>query len=188
MSGRVSARDWCSAGLELLRDEGLEGLTVDRLCAALRKTKGSFYHHFSDLEGYQAALLASWEEALTEEPIRVAAGEAEPRRRGERLDEAVRGLDHRLDLAVRAWALRDPRARRAMARVDRRRVAYLTELARLRGARRPGLAAQLEYAAFVGAQQLGLFEAPERAARLAEALRGALEGLEARPAARGAAP
>ena len=177
MSRRASPADWCAAGLALLRDEGVDALTVERLCAALGRTKGSFYHHFRDLDAYLAALLERWEEELTDAPIRAAAGEPDPRRRGLRLDELVRRLDHRLDLAVRAWALRDRRARAAMERVDRRRVDHVAGLYRESGRRQARLLAELEYAAFVGAQQTGLLASPARDARLARMLRRALAGL-----------
>ncbi|MBI5069548.1 MAG: TetR family transcriptional regulator [Deltaproteobacteria bacterium] len=175
MSRRVSAEDWSAAGLALLRDEGVEALTVDRLCAALRRTKGSFYHHFRDLDGYLAALLRRWEAELTEAPIRAAAGEPDPARRGAKLDAVVRGLDHRLDCAVRDWARRDPRARAAMERIDRRRIDAIAAIHRAAGRRDARLLASLEYVAFVGAQQLGLLSAPARAARLSRALRRALQ-------------
>ena len=155
----------------------MEALTVDRLCAGLRKTKGSFYHHFRDLDAYLAELLARWEDELTEAPIRLAKREPDPRRRGARLDRAVLGLDHRLDGAVRAWALWDPRARAAMERVDQRRIEYLAELCQLSGLRQPRVLAELEYVAFVGAQQVGLLTSPARAARLRRALRQALQVL-----------
>lgn len=177
MSRRASPEDWCAAGLALLRDEGIGAITVDRLCAVRKKTKGSFYHHFRDLEAYLAELLARWEDDLTEAPIRVASDEPDPRRRSARLNRMVRGLDHRLDRAVRAWALWDPRARAAMERVDERRIEYLSELSRLSGRRSPRLLAELEYAAFVGAQQVGLLGSSVRAARLSRALDRALDVL-----------
>jgi AcrR family transcriptional regulator len=171
---RLAPQDWCRVGLDLLRDEGMEALTIDRLCGALRKTKGSFYHHFRDLDAFLAALLDRWEEDLTEAPMRVAERETDPRQRRVRLDDAVFGLDHRLDRAVRAWALWDPRARAAMNRVDERRIAYLAEIARSNRLRQPRLIAELDYLAFVGAQQVDLFASPVRAARIARALRRAL--------------
>lgn len=177
MSRRVSPADWCAAGLALLRDEGIGALTVDRLCAVRKKTKGSFYHHFRDLEAYLAELLARWEDDLTEAPIRAASDEPDPRRRSARLNRSVRRLDHRLDRAVRAWALWDSRARAAMERVDERRIEYLSEISRQRGRRSPRLLAELEYAAFVGAQQVGLLGSSAGTARLSRALERALDVL-----------
>jgi AcrR family transcriptional regulator len=174
MSRRASPQDWCAAGLALLRDEGIDAVTVDRLCSTLKKTKGSFYHHFRDRDAYLAALLARWEEDLTEAPIRAAGREPDPLRQSARLDSVVRGLDHGLDRAVRAWALRDPPARAAMRRVDQRRIDYIAELYRRSGRRQPRLLAELKYMAFVGAQHLGIFASPARTARLGQALNGAL--------------
>ena len=171
---RTSRNDWCVAGLAILRDQGHEALTVDRLCAALQKTKGSFYHHFADLETYLGELLSFWEQELTEAPIERASREASPQQRSARLDQVVRGLDHALDVSVRAWARRDERAGSAMQRVDRRRIDYLAELRRTAGHRNARMLAQLEYSAFVGAQQLGYFNEARRAAKLGHAQHEAL--------------
>ena len=37
-------------GLTLLAEEGLSGIKVDRLCARMGVTKGSFFHHFRSKE------------------------------------------------------------------------------------------------------------------------------------------
>ncbi|AGW13482.1 TetR/AcrR family transcriptional regulator [Megalodesulfovibrio gigas] len=177
MTRNTSPRDWCSAGLTILRDEGLEALTVDRLCMAVGRTKGSFYHHFRELDSYLSALLTHWEEELTEALIRDSAPEPDTFQREVRIEGLARLLDHQLDRAVRAWAMRDARARVAMERVDKRRIAFIAEIFQERGYRDPHLLAELKYMAFVGAQQIGVFESPARAARLTETLRSALAWL-----------
>lgn len=151
---------WIEAGLALLRGHGEGALTIERLAARVRRTKGSFYHHFRDIDAFRAALLAAWTERHTRMPI--ARAEAGPGSRRPRLYAVVSSLDMRLELAVRAWAGRDPLARRCRQRVDRRRVDYLAELWRSEasgGLRPPGrpppdrrarLAAELEYATFLG--------------------------------------
>lgn len=154
MSARLTPHDWCDVGLALLRDEGMTALTVERMCTALRRTKGSFYHHFRDLDTFLAMLLARWEATLTDVPIAVARTAPEATHRAELLDDAVARLDHRLDLSVRAWALRDERARVAVARVDERRIAYLCELHAAAGVEHAQAAAELEYVHFLGTQQL----------------------------------
>lgn len=150
---RTSGADWLERGLRVLRDGGESALTIERLCTELSRTKGSFYHHFRDVDVYLQALLELWEAEQTALPIE-QANAAEPAQRRRALDVAVHALDMKLDLAVRAWGLRDPRARAFVARVDERRVAYLTELADkelpLRDRR---MLARLEYVAFLGAQQ-----------------------------------
>jgi len=182
--GPSSRADFCRAGLAILRDEGPQAATVDRLCAALGRTKGSFYHHFRDAGAFQAALLAEWEAVQTEQPIAVADGQAPARRAAALREAVVKGLDHPLDRAVRAWGRHDARVREAIRRVDRRRIAFLAGLHRARGRRRPERLAELEYAAFVGAQELGLVTDPERGPGVARALEAALEWLGRPPTSR----
>lgn len=171
---RLTPVDWCDAGLSLLRDEGMPALTIDRMCAALERTKGSFYHHFRDLDAFLVALLQRWEENQTDGPIRFAAGEEDPRERAARLDEAVERLDHRLELAVRGWGVWDERARRAVERVDGRRLEYLTGLYEAMGVDGAREMAQLEYVAFVGTQQVGGFRSSASATQLVADVRRAM--------------
>jgi AcrR family transcriptional regulator len=183
-SRRSTPADWCGAGLALLRDVGPGAITIERLCAALGRTKGSFYHHFRDLRAFQAALLAAWEEQHTGRPIAAAAGAEGAGRRSALLD-AVLGIDHGLDRAVRAWGRHDARIREAVRRVDARRMGYLAELHRDRGRSDPRRLAELEYAVFLGAQELELMADAERGPALRRALAAALQhlgGTSPRPA------
>ncbi len=152
---RTRREDWIEAGFTLLRCDGEQALTIDRLCTALGRTKGAFYHHFEGAPAYAAALLVAWEQRNTDAPIAAASGEVETSARRRTLDSAVKQLDWALDLAVRSWGLRDASAREVVARVDARRIAYLEGLLprRVSAPRRRAIAT-LEYAAFLGAMQL----------------------------------
>lgn len=145
---RTTRQDWLALGLALLRDGGEGALTIERLCAALQRTKGAFYHHFADIAAYHAALLALWAERNTEQPIQQAGSGAAGRRR-RRLHQSVRKVDHGLERAVHAWAVRSPAARLVVERVHARRIGFLAALR----AGEPGARdqAELEYAAFIGA-------------------------------------
>jgi AcrR family transcriptional regulator len=139
-------------GFVVLREGGEAALTIDRLCKDLGRTKGAFYHHFADVTVYTDALLSAWEERNTDIPI----GRVEAERRGRRGSDAqARALDVPLDRSFRAWGLRDARARQFVARIDDRRVALLaaTYPQAIPLAMRRKLA-RLEYAVFVGVQQL----------------------------------
>jgi len=149
---RRSRTDWLTAGLALLRDKGEHTLTIERLCRAVGLSKGSFYHHFQHVEAYRAALLNRWEETQTDAPIEQAAGAADPL---QALRAVVTPLDHQLELAVRAWAVRDGQVRAALHRVDARRTAHLRQLHLQLGYARAQELAELEYATFVGLQALG---------------------------------
>jgi AcrR family transcriptional regulator len=172
--GRTSREDWLDVGLRILRDSGERALTIERLCESLGRTKGSFYHHFGGLDGFVEQLLQRWEEELTRRPILLAREEQDIAKRARRLGEVVRKLDHRLDLSVRAWGLREPRVQAFVSRVDRLRIQCLAELHAAQGRRNSEVLAEFEYAAFIGAQQLGLLEGPHAAA-IQKVLRRGLE-------------
>ena len=155
----------------LLRDEGPEALTLERLCERVGRTKGSFYHHFTDMNELHAALFAAWRISQTELPIAAASTRNAPvSARKARLDAHATQLDHRLESVLRAWALRDDNAARAVRAVDDRRLLFLEHLHRETGESDPRTCAQLEYAAFVGAQQLGWVGDNARSKRLSHAL------------------
>lgn len=159
---RSSKADWVEAGFVLLRDGGQDMLTIERLCEALAKTKGSFYHHFESMDVYLDEVLDAWEQRNTRSPIQEANRSTSTSARRSSLGSAVKRLDSRLDIAVRAWGLRDARARRYVERVDEARIRYLADLmpARLSSQKRL-LLGRLEYAAFLGNQQLDpTFTAP----------------------------
>ncbi len=171
---------WIEAGLSLLCRDGNQRLTVERLCDAMEKTKGSFYHHFDDMAAFEDALLASWKQAHTLAPIDIAEGlhglrarsrsTVAERRRA--LYRAVGRLDLRLEVAVRAWAVGDARARCAQLDVDRTRVTYLVSL--WGKGKRAQICAELEYAAFLGLLSQHGAAFPKHA-HLMEALLRALE-------------
>lgn len=147
-SKRTRLDDWVRAGIEILRAHGEEALTIDRLAKRLRRTKGSFYHHFVDIGAFRTAVLDAWSASHTLGPIARADGESLSRRRA-KLYAVVSELDHRLEIAVRAWATRSEDARRARDAIDERRVAYLTTLWVGAGKRARELA-EIEYATFLG--------------------------------------
>jgi AcrR family transcriptional regulator len=167
----VSAGEWVSAGLELLRHEGEDALTIQRLCERLHRTKGSFYHHFADVTAFHEALLNAWEEQLTTAVIGAASGEADPAAFARLLSAAARRIDVRLELSVRSWALRSEHAKERVRRVDDRRLAVLSRIWTHQAGEQAADYATLEYCAFLGAIQL--FPSPGAApAQRAERLLG----------------
>ena len=126
----ASRQDWLDAGLEILADHGVPGLTIERLMSMLGLTKGSFYHHFGGMPGYKTALLDHYENEFTARYIDVAQkGDAAPRARLDRLLRLVLN-DKRPDpeVAVRAWAMQDAEVGEVQRRIDRMRMTYLQTL------------------------------------------------------------
>jgi len=121
---------WLEEGLKILAEAGEAGLTIDNLAGRLSLTKGSFYHHFKNRRRYSEELLAYWEKQMTLDIIEASAGT------GESFDDRNAALirlsrmdqNSDLEVAIRAWALREPLVRRYQERVDRSRLDYLKEL------------------------------------------------------------
>lgn len=57
---RLGPDAYFAAAFGLVADRGHEGLTVAALCNRLGTTRGSFYHHFEDLDRFVEALATRW--------------------------------------------------------------------------------------------------------------------------------
>ena len=54
---RLTIDDWLQAGYAILAEDGIKTLKIDRLCARLKVTKGSFDWHFDGMPSYRTALV-----------------------------------------------------------------------------------------------------------------------------------
>jgi len=108
-TSRLTVDDWVKAGFEILAEEGITALKIDRLCSRLDVTKGSFYWHFSDIAGYRATLIEAWGELRDDDRSHFADMSPIPPR--ERLSQMMSSL-----LSARHWTLE--RAMREWARTD----------------------------------------------------------------------
>ncbi len=153
---RFRREDWLALGLRQLVKDGAAGLTVEQLCAAADRTRGSFYHHFADHDAFVQALMEHWKSIHTDAVI--AGVEASPPAdRPQSLHALASHLDHRLDVAVRRFAAAHPVAADMVRQVDDARLSFVASLYRSQGRDRPETAdtlARLEYALFVGSQVL----------------------------------
>jgi AcrR family transcriptional regulator len=118
---RLTVEDWIDAGLELIAQEGLRSVKIDLLCSRLGVTKGSFYWHFSDLQGYFDALAEAWaEEQRRSQASLEALRELEPE---QRLVSMMRHLTSPrqwiLERAIREWARWDAEVANRVRASDR---------------------------------------------------------------------
>lgn len=152
---RLGRSDWIRLGLDLLRDEGGEALSLDRLCAHAGKTKGSFYHHFESLEAFQAAWLEQWRDQATEAIISATEAVKDPTARRAMLSSLADVEDHRLEAMIRLIAARSPNVAEALEAVDQRREGFIGQLIAEEFGKGPDEAAalgRLIYAVFVMGQ------------------------------------
>ncbi|MCG8567804.1 MAG: TetR/AcrR family transcriptional regulator [Desulfobacterales bacterium] len=120
---------WIQQGFRILTQSGAAGLTIENLTRALKRTKGSFYHHFKNRDEFLRALLGQWEESQALEIIRHSRKE----KTFDTINQALvtlsgQAMAPEIEVAVRAWAHRDPLAREFQERIDARRVAFLEKL------------------------------------------------------------
>ena len=110
------------AGYTLLAEEGARALKVERLCRQVGATRGSFYWHFEDMDGYRAALVESWNTFRDQDRQSLAEIDRLPPR--ERLSAMmialVRPQHWILERAMREWARTDEAAAANVRDADRR--------------------------------------------------------------------
>ncbi|MGE4427402.1 MAG: TetR/AcrR family transcriptional regulator [Solirubrobacteraceae bacterium] len=118
---RLGVDDWIGGALDLIGEEGLTAVKIDRLAQRLGVTKGSFYWHFEDLASFLATVAERW--CAGREELRVMLDALEklpPRERLVRMVELVMDARHwRLERAAREWARTSTRVRNTLARSDR---------------------------------------------------------------------
>ena len=155
---KLTREDWLSQGMQVLAEHGPEAIKIDRLCGYLKVTKGSFYHYFANRGDFLDALLVYWQTHYTEDIIRAVADIADPAQRSEQLSAEITAIpDRRPEVVLRSWSLQEPKIAVVVARVDHRRLTFLTELiaAQVGSVAKANLIAKVVYAHFVGCQYLG---------------------------------
>lgn len=151
----MSRTDWTDLALRVLAEEGPEALTVAALCDRAGRTRGSLYHHFADHAALLDATVAAWSREGTD--ALVAATPPGPGA-ADRLNDLALAVDVRLEQGVRRLAERTPSVRETVRAVDRARVDHLSRLHEADGdpPAEAQARAEVEYAAFLGFQQLDL--------------------------------
>lgn len=149
--------DYFAAGMDVLARGGVRALTIARLCTELGVTKGSFYHHFRNVEDFRHQLLTHWSSERERQVAVAAAAVADPIARLEMLREFAVGLHHEAEAAIRAWSRTDPEAWAVREKVDTARERTITQAYREAGV--PDDEAELmgraAVAVLIGAQHRG---------------------------------
>ena len=117
-SPRLAADDWVQAALDVMVEDGIGGVKIQRLCDRLGVTKGSFYWHFDDLDAFLTEVARRWAEDGAHLPGSLD-GEPDPERRLFLAMQLFADPRRRnLARAMRDWAQSDERASAAIRRAD----------------------------------------------------------------------
>ena len=119
---RLTIDDWLQAGYAILAEDGIKTLKIDRLCARLKVTKGSFYWHFDGMPSYRTALVEGWRDLRDEDRSQIEAlGELPPRDRLTQMMASLVSPRHwTLERAMREWARSDDAVADSVRDADRR--------------------------------------------------------------------
>jgi AcrR family transcriptional regulator len=153
----LTRQEWTRAALDALAEDGVAGVSVDRLARTLGITRGSFYWHFRDRRELIDAALEQWEREYTTELLPEADAVHDP---VERLRLVFREVYERpveqIENAL-ASAADDPLVAPAVARVIRTRLDFLRRIFTDLGLADEEASdrAWLAYALYTGHHQLG---------------------------------
>lgn len=132
---RTPRQAWIDAGLSMLEHHGPDAVRVEALAAQLGVTRGGFYRQFRSRDELLEAMLDDWERrAVDDVREQVECEGGDPKRMIRRAGTLTFAEDLTpLDLAIRAWARRDPAVEARLRKVDNARMDYLRTLLRNSG-------------------------------------------------------
>ena len=154
--GRKTKEDWLIVGMNILAEKGAAGLTIDVLLQQMGVTKGSFYHHFKNRREFTKELLHYWEEQKTLDIIRLSEEAKTPTEKIKLLTElSLEMVNANLEIAIRAWAIRDPVVKSFQERVDHQRLNYCIRLCQelTKDDEKSQVWGRLVFSVYIGAQQ-----------------------------------
>lgn len=124
---RVSKGEWVQAALDVLRTEGHTVLSAERLARKLGVTRGSFYHHFANMDEFHMAVLQQWQNIHTDDII-FSDTHPDPSRELARLIQHTLNMSMALENGINAWAGANSRVAEFVAKVEKRRMDRLIEI------------------------------------------------------------
>lgn len=156
---RLTREDWLRAGFRALSDGGPSTLKAEPLARQIGTTKGSFYWHFQDVPGFQAAMLDHWEQRAFHDIATYLETEPSLSKRLRRLGQIAANLPGEefggvaIEADIRAWARSDEAVNAAVRRIDAQRLTYLRDLLDGIGLSNPDFA-RIIYAGLIGLEDL----------------------------------
>ncbi|MBN3785936.1 TetR/AcrR family transcriptional regulator [Burkholderia sp. Ac-20353] len=149
--------DWIAAGFDALDRDGYAAVSAEKLARRLNVTRGSFYHHFRSRADYVRAMLAQWEFDYTARMLAYAAQGAGLEDVLARYMTIAAEKRPEREVAIRAWARRDPLVAEFQRRVDDTRLSFAMSVcrARINDPVKAALVGRLAHLCLIGGQQSG---------------------------------
>lgn len=152
----ITKNNWCEEGLKVLAKEGFQKITIDNLCIILKRTKGSFYHHFQNINGYIESLMEYWLEKNTIAFIKQTEQISNAEEKCFKLNKLASSASHKAEQSIRAWSFSNGIVKQYVQKVDDMRMDYLIMLNIQSGMEKKESKdyAIIEYSTLIGIQQL----------------------------------
>lgn len=153
---QTAKNNWYTLAIGILENDGFAKITIDNLCLSLQVTKGSFYHHFKNMDGYTNALMQYWLEENTLSFIGKAEQGKTAAEKYKILNELSVFASHKSEQSIRAWSYSNAIVKQYVDEVDKIRLNYLIKI-RTEGGANPSTLrheAMIDYATLIGIQQL----------------------------------
>ncbi len=153
---RLDKLDWFLAALSILDKESFSKITIDNLCSKLNVTKGSFYHHFGNIEGFIDAFMAYILEKKALDYMKKADKEQNLEKRLDLIRLMGFVSDYNVAHKIRAWSYSNEIVKKYLDQIDEIRLEYLVRLRVLKGESKEDaeIKSRIDYALLVGLQQL----------------------------------
>ncbi|WP_195341690.1 MULTISPECIES: TetR/AcrR family transcriptional regulator [Bacteroides] len=161
---KVDKKQWFVVGLDVLAKDGFARIRIDNLCGLLQITKGAFYHHFKNIDGYIDALMEYWLEVNTFEFIREVDKLNDTTEQLQKLGDMAAYSSIRDESVIRAWGYSNPIVRSYVSQADRIRLDYAAKLNEANGldVKQAKDMAVLQYSLLIGMQQVCSDLSPEQ--------------------------
>ena len=153
---RLDKESWLLQGFKTLDVEGFSRITIDNLCDKQKRSKGSFYYHFKNIDGYIEEFMKYWSEKNTADFIKVTEAVTNIKEKHIKLNDLTSLVSHQSEQVIRAWSFSNKLVKQYLEQVDDLRTEYLIKLNMQSGmdAERAKDYAVIEYATLIGIQQL----------------------------------
>ena len=147
---RFARTDWLELSFQQLKQDGALSLTVENLCELAKKTRGSFYFHFENMDAFLLALAQEWKEQFTDAVTLETKGQIS---RNDLLNRLTACLDPQLETNIRQLAMIRTPIQQVILAADQQRINWLAGLyvsSGYCGKSEAQNLARIEYSAFVG--------------------------------------
>lgn len=153
---RLDKNSWLLEGFKTLEAEGFSRITIDNLCEKQKRSKGSFYYHFKNIDGYIEELMKYWVQEYTIVFIEKIEKKETPNQKYRTLVDMAMEAPYKIEQVIRAWGYSNSIVRKVVQEVDKMRLEYMKNLKREAGIdnKTASYSAILEYAILIGIQQL----------------------------------